>query len=356
MLLEKLLLRNKYTVALFSLLVISGTAMLSAGEVGGLSGAYLRPAVGAAALAMGGASSASPDYLACWWNPAMIAPSKEKKIELGTGTRSLGRTDLFGQFTFKVPPRLGMGFLVLYRGDPFLDNLYNDDYDDPQKLKRASYTTITSKIALSYNFSKKVYAGVNIGILYQRLPTAIDDNGDWIYSSSTGIGSIDAAVLYKINERLKLSVVARDFFSLMTWDIVSDYNNYQINDRPLPSLVLASSYEDSLFGKPFKWTVDLKGYMFDNEWNALDHQEAYLSTGVQLQNWDAFALRLGIGDIRINGQFMDDEYRDEFFCKIGAGISMDLSALVKGLQANYGVSTDKIWAGIDQQLDFSFRF
>ncbi len=353
--LEKSLLLNKITVPVIIFLFVVSTY---AGEIGGLSGAYLRPAVGATALAMGGANSADPAYLAPWWNPAVLANLREKKFSFGGGTRSMGRTDIFSEFEFRVPPRLGMGFFLLYRGDPFLNNLYNDDYDNPEKLKDAAYTTLTGKISVSYYLSRKLSAGANIGIHYQQLPTSTKDNGEWIYSKATGIGAFDIGVSYKHNDRLTLAFVARDLFALMNWEVDGYMGNTSINDRPIPSFTLASSFSDSLRHKPLIWTTDLKGYLTDGEWNQLSHPEAYLSTGLEWQNWKTFFLRAGVGDILINGNIIrnTDQYFSEFFCKISAGFSLEMTRFRKGMYLNYGVATDKTWAGLDQQLDITLSF
>jgi hypothetical protein len=39
-----------------------------------------------------------------------------------------------------------------------------------------------------------------------------------------------------------------------------------------------------------------------------------------------------------------------------AGFSYDCSKVKKGMWLNYGVATDKVWAGIDQQLDLTLAF
>jgi hypothetical protein len=358
MLLEKSLLQNKIIPALIINCLLAIYLPVFAGQVGGLSGAYLRPGVGASALAMGGASSAAPEYYGAWWNPAYNAFSKGKKFSLGAGTRSMGRTDLYSEFDLKVPPRLGIGFLVLYRGDPFLDNLYNDDYDNPQKLDDASYTTFTGKISLNYFISRKLSAGLNIGIHYQRLPTSIGDDAKWVYSSTTGIGAIDLAAAYKLGDKLTFGLVIRDMFALMTWELADESYSPTITDRPLPSFTIAGSFADSILQKPFRWNTDLKGYLLDGEWNQLERPEAYLSSGIELQNWKSFYLRLGLGDILLNGDiFKDsDSYFSEFFCKITGGFSVDFSNIRKGMVLNYGFATDKTWAGMDHQLDLTFSF
>lgn len=356
--LEKSLLQNNFFTVVIIIFTLVISTSLQAGQIGGLSGSYLRPGVGATALGMGEASSAAPQYFGAWWNPAYNAFSKGKNIALGAGTRSMGRTDLYTEFDLKVPPRLGIGALFLYRGDPFLNNLYDDDYDNPQKLPDASYTTFTGKISLNYFINRKLSAGVNIGINYQRLPTSIDDKGEWNYSSTTGIGSMDFGIAYKWNPKFTLGIVVRDMFSLMTWELKDEYYSPTIEDRPLPSFTLAGSFTDSLHQKPFKWNTDLKGYFVDGNWEKLERPEAYLSTGVEWQNWKTFSIRLGLGEILLNGDITKDseKYFSEFFCKFTGGFSINLSNLHDGLVLNYGFATDKTWAGLDHQLDLSLSF
>jgi hypothetical protein len=353
--LEKLSWQNKgVLVSLVIGAVLLFTTAGSAGQVGGLSGAYLRPPVGATALAMGGANTASPDFLASWWNPAVLANLREKHASAGIGFRSMGRSDAFGSFEFRVPPRLGVGVTVLYRGDPFINDLYDENEN---KLPGTSYTTFTGKIGLSYYVSRKLSAGASIGIHYQRLPINYDEK--WVHTSATSIGSFDFALSYKWNKNFTLGLVTRDFFSLMTWNFDYGYGSgTTIEDRPLPSITLASKYNAKLFKKPLIWTTDLKGYLFDGEFKKLDRPEAYLSTGAEWQNWKSFYLRAGLGEILINGDLQKDseEYLREFPFKFTAGLSVDLSKHVKGLFVNYGMATDKTGAGIDQQLDVTYRF
>ncbi|HEX2958715.1 MAG TPA: hypothetical protein VHO70_17905, partial [Chitinispirillaceae bacterium] len=84
---------------------------LEASQTGGLPGAYLLPSLGASALAMGGAYTATPESFTSWWNPGMLANVRGKRVSGGIGIRSLGRTDAYAAAEFRVPPRLGMGLL-----------------------------------------------------------------------------------------------------------------------------------------------------------------------------------------------------------------------------------------------------
>jgi hypothetical protein len=346
-------LRGASAVVLALLLFVNGA---KAAMVGGSPGAYLRPATGATALGLGNAWSASPEYLAPWWNPAVIAMRKKPVLSAGLGLRSMGRTDAFASFEFKVPPRVGVGLMVLYRGDPFLNDLY-DENENP--LEPAAYTTLTSKVAFSYYISKRLSAGGTIGFFFQKLPTNYNLDGSISYTTSTGIGSVSLAMAYKIANDWTVSAVVKDLGAAMTWNIESywDYSNI-VEDKPLPSFTLGSSRTGGLLKKPLIWTADLKGYFVDGNLDALDHPEGVFCSGWEWQYWDKVHLRAGVGDILLNGDLLHDRerYFSVFPCRITGGFSLDLKKVHQGFKLNYGISTDKTWAGIDQQLDLKIAF
>jgi len=353
--LVKLWLRNKTRVTGLCAAVLCLTAWSQASSsIGGLSGAYLRPSVGAAAMGLGSAFSAMPEYLAPWWNPAVIAIRKGNMASGGVGSRSMGRTDGYASMEFHIPPRAAMGLMVLYRGDPFLNNLY-DENEKP--LDKGAFTSFTGKIALSYLVNRKLSAGLNIGLSYEKLPTSSNSDGSLAYSSSSGIGSFDLAVAYKYSEKLSLSLVAANLGSSMKWDINSDWSPV-IEDKPVPSFTFGSRYEGSLAKRPLIWTMDLKAYIIDGDWNKIPNPQMVVYSGWEWQRWDSFYIRGGLGDLDINGTILRDaaEYFSDFPVRITAGFGLDLSRYKNGLRLNYGVSTDKLWAGIDQQLDVTLSF
>ena len=339
---------------LFGLVLVVCGAQAS--MVGGLSGAYLRGPVGAAPLALGNAYSASPDYLAPWWNPAVLANLREKKLAAGLGFRSLGRSDAYASFEFRVPPRVGMGLFFLYRGDPFLDDLYDEN---EQPISGAKYTTLTGKIGLSYYITRSLSIGASIGILYQSLPTGGYHGGDIIYSSSFDIGAIDLALVYKISDRWSVAALLRDVGAGMNWEInAGEYVNSTVEDRMLPYLILASTLKRELMQRPFIWNIDFRGYIFDGSWERLPRPEAVVNTGWEWRYWEKFYIRAGVADLLINGDLVNDRqtYVDDFSIRLTGGFSLDLEKVKHGLKLNYGISTDKVWAGVDQQLDILLSF
>ena len=195
--------------------------------------------------------------------------------------------------------------------------------------------------------------------MYQRLPSTFTESGIGYTSTTGGIGSFDFAATWIVNNRWQLATVLSNIGASMNWEInTGDFMNPTIEDHPLPSLTLASTYKGTFLGKPLLWSCDLKGYYFDGEWNALPHADLTINNGVEWCYWDIFSIRAGLGDFSVNSDIVNDmdQYKEDFSLRAGAGFSLDLTRIKKGLVFNYGVSTDKSWAGIDQQLDLSYTF
>jgi hypothetical protein len=347
-------------------------------QTGGQAGAYLRAPADAAAAAMGGAQSASPEYFSTWWNPAQLSLIDKRLFAFGAGLYSMGRTEAFTSLEFKLPPRVGIGLAALYRGDPFIDNLYNAS---EEKLNAGSFTTLTVKAALSYLITRRLSAGLSIGFFYQRLPTSYVLTS-LTYSDATAVGGFSLAVQYKLTDSLMLAFIVRDVNPLqlltgapasiaMEWQVSpsleQDFGSADasgfgspsvITDMIMPVFVLASAFHSRLQGKPLLWTCDVNGYIVDGTFTRLDHMEAQLFTGFEWQRWNTFCLRAGLGDILVNRDIVSDWgfYTRNFSFKLAAGFGWDLAALRKGLVLNYAVATDKVWAGIDQKLDIVYKF
>ena len=249
-----------------------------------------------------------------------------------------------------------MGFLFLYRGDPFINNLY-DENENP--LEPAAFTSLTAKIALSYLIQRKLSAGFTLSILYEQLPSGYV-NGNVNYISDYSIGSFDFALSYRPSERLSLCAVLKEANASIDWNFQYGTYGYDVphDDRMLPVCIFGSSYRTAVRGKPFIWNMDLRGYLFDGTWKKLERPQAALSSGCEWQYWKTVFLRLGIGDVPLNGDIGGDNqrYGREFSFRCTGGIAVDLSAVRSGLRCNYGVCTDKVWAGIDQQLDVTYTF
>ncbi len=341
------------------ILFMVGFGTVGAEGLGGLSGSHLRSAVGADVFARGGANAASPDYLCMWSNPATLVLMDQKTIVVGSGYRMLGRTEAFASYEFKVPPRVGLGFSLLYRGDPFLKDLYDADEN---KLEDGRFTTLAFKIGLSYLTGRKLTLGLNYNVHYLSMPTAGHDGTLQYSTGGTPVG-FDLAGSYRYNKRLSFGLVVKNLFSIMTLNAKrndEEDNGFQITleDRLTPSIVFGSELHGTLLDRPLKWNCDVEGYLIDGWMEALYHKQIVIDNGWEWQGWDGLYLRAGLGDVTFDTDFIDDSelFWDTFSWALTAGVFLDASSVVEGLHLNYAVATHKIWAGVEQQLDFVYSF
>jgi len=343
--------RTVLTLALLCLLCLPFT--LQAAGNGGSDGAYLRLPLGAAATGMGGAGTAmSATYYAAWWNPALPSTLREQRIAGGTGLRSLGRMDAYAAYDFRIPQRVGLGILALYRGDPSIGTLY--DLDE-RVLPKTSYTTMTIKTALSYLVTRRLSAGIAINILHQSLPT-YGETSVIEYASATSIGSCDVAVAYAASEKWRFAAVLKNLGAKMEWQM-GDFSPL-VEDQPVPTLVLGRSYATALAAKPLVWLLDVKAYALDGAGAPVDRAELVLCTGAEWRRWDNFYVRAGLGDLSFTSDLFRGvkNYAEDMGSQFTAGFSYRPSKKQNSLWINYSAATDKVWAGVDQQLDVCLGF
>jgi hypothetical protein len=337
-------------LAAFLWAAVAYSPCFGAGE-GGTSGAYLRLPVGAVATGLGGAGTAAPDFFAAWWDPAAPSLLRDRRIAGGTALRSLGRMDAFAAYDFRVPQRVGLGIVALYRGDPSLGKLY--DLDE-RLLPNASYTTMTIKTALSYLVTRKLSAGIAVNILYQSLPN-YGDASVIQYESVTNIGSIDIAAAYAVSDVWKIAAVLKNLGAKMEWQMGFAP---VVEDLPVPNLTLGSNYTSTLANKPLIWVLDAKAYALDGTMKQLDHAELDLCTGAEWRGWDNFRVRAGIGDVPLTSDIFRDaqSYGEGFGIQFTTGFSYKVTKKKGGMWINYAFATDKVWAGVDQMLDVTMAF
>jgi hypothetical protein len=364
--LEKLLLPNRRSLSIaLCLFFCSGAWFGGSAYIGGLPGAYLRSPAGAVMFAMGGAGSASAEQLCAGINPAMLARMKTRQLHLSGGLRSLGRSEGAASFENKISPRVGMGFFALYRGDAALDNLYNENEDS---LESGSYTTLTCKVGLSYLFTRKLSAGLALGYYYQRMPTSYNE-ATLRYSTASAIGGFDFAVRSQLTQKWAGAVIFQNIDLLrvlsgqsasieMNWEVGGESFNFAIAEKIAPGVVFASQLTSEIDHRPFLWACDLCTYAVDGDFTKLERMEARLNNGFEWRRWDAFFIRAGIGDFLLNRDLFSNskDFWDKTSPRITLGFGAGLSKIQKGLWVDYGVATDRVWAGVDQRVDFSYAF
>jgi hypothetical protein len=334
-------------------------AALFAASLGGATGAYLREPVGATAFTLGGARSASPTYLCSWWNPAALSALQHKNLALGVGYRPLGRAEGYLSFEFPIPPRVGMGLSVLYRGILLINDLV-DDQEYP--IEDCSYSTYSFKVGLSYLIRRNLQAGLNISIYHQSLPSDFNDDGGVTYSTVSEIGGIDCGVRFVPLKKLAYGFVLKNLLGSYDWAFKNKYGGLDamMNDTLPAVMTLGQEMTSAILGKPFIWTCDLSGYFFNGFFRPVSHIHLVVNNGFEWQRWEQFHIRAGIRDITFNRDFFThaSRYWDRFSAGVSIGFMVDLTDALRGkrVKFNYGLSTDKAGAGLDQQLDFIVAF
>jgi hypothetical protein len=346
-------------------LVITINNTAYAAHHAGLPDAIFRLPAGAWASGMGGAVAADPEYMLAWYNPSQLAQLRNSKASLGTGIRSLGRTEAWASYDFRVPPRVGMGVAFVYRGDPFLDNMYDGYYSggevvEERLLNPMAWSAVSLKVGAGYLVSRRFTVGSSVSINYQSLPTYIDLDGSIYNSSLTSIGAIDVAASYKMTPDLTLSASIKNLlFSRNSWDIYLGTGLSPIIDKIIPPvLTLASSHKLKLSERDFTWSANAAIYLMDGNGSYIGRPEMVAAVGASWRFVDDLVLKAGIADLELNGDIYRDfdAYRDGFSPRIAAGFSYHLTRIRHGMFFNYSITTDRIWAGGDQQIDVTVKF
>jgi len=349
--------RSKIISALTMVFAVSQAALASWNA--GLPGAVFRMPAGAWATGAGGAVSADPEFMLSWYNPSQLPFLRERRASMGAGIRSLGRTEGWASYDFRVPPRVGMGLSLVYRGDPFVNNLYDGYYQggevvEERALNGAAWTAASIKIGAGYLVSRKLSLGGSVAVNYQSLPTMLEASGDVSNTTVTSIGALDIAASYKMTQNLTLSASVRNLLSRNSWQMeTGDAFSAAVDETVPPVFVLASSHKTALLGRELIWGADAAIFLIDGEGKYLGHPEAALASGARWKFTDAITLMAGLADIELAG---GADYWDGFSPRFAAGFSYALPKWARGAVFNYALATDRVWAGVDQQFDITVSF
>jgi len=330
----------------------------------GLPGAVFRMPAGAWATGAGGAVSADPEFMLSWYNPSQLPLLRERRASMGAGIRSFGRSEGWASYDFRVPPRVGMGLSFVYRGDPFVDKLYDGYYQggevvEERALKGTAWTAASMKIGAGYLVSRKLSLGGSVAVNYQSLPTMPEAGGNVSNTTVTSIGAFDIATSYKMTQNLILSVSVRNLLSRNSWYMeTGDAFAAAVDETVPPIFVLASSYKTALLERELIWGADAMIYLIDGEGKYLGHQEMVIAAGARWKFTDMITLSTGLADIELSDGIIrkNSDYRDGFSPRASLGFSCALPKWARGAVFNYALTTDRVWAGVDQQFDITVSF
>jgi len=322
--------------------------------IGGYGGAYLREPVGATGYALGGAQTASPEYLYGWWNPASIITEKNKIFVCNLGYRPLGKTAGCIAYSIPVPPRVGFEISMLYRGIPVIKGLV-DEQEYP--IENCSFSTYSIRASIGYHIKRKLSIGINTSFYIQQLPVTYNETGGVSNSSSTSIG-LDLGLKYIVNKNLCYGLVIKNLLSNFKWEF-GDFSPMYEDTLPV-TVTLGQQLRTYLLGKPFIWSCDCIFYLFNSGFKPLENSHLLINNGVEWQRWNILSLRLGVSEIDINRDMIRNthQFRDYFSALLTFGVGLDLSSVMKNKKTrfNYAIGAEKNGAGIVQQLDFVMKF
>lgn len=242
--------------------------------------------VGASAMALGEAwTGEASDVWASWWNPAGLVQIKDERFALmHQKVMGIGISfDYFGYVKGKIDKSETYGI--------FISRL---DYG-----KDLEYNWFEDFIYLSYakKEDKKISYGGNLK--YLRVRTVAGKGSGY---------SLDAGILYKIDENLKAGLMLRDVFSQINYTTGTNENlpvglslgiSYRVD--PVSLFVLDFSGEkeiesdmDPTWGMHFgyeRWideTIALRGgYLYRNVGENTDYEKRFtVGIGLRLGPWD----------------------------------------------------------------------
>ncbi len=213
----------------------------------GREGPFTRMGIGSRAQAMGNAQVAlcEPTTVAAYWNPAMAVMIPGKQT-LSTSYRfmSLGRRQGHVSFQTLVPPRMALGFALLYHGDRDIP-IYNDD---GTKVYTGGFLSVAMHICLAYKVNRRFSLGINTTI-YSSSLTAGDNELD--QTSTYALPNLDLSAYYALRKDLSLGLNIKHLASAMKWEaplLGSDYKASIENTLPV-NIKAGIAYRRSLYGR-----------------------------------------------------------------------------------------------------------
>lgn len=182
-------------------------SFLSAEDIGGYAGSFLRMGTTARSMAVGGGLTGTIDNgFAAYHNPATLAFLEKRRISVFHHFLPLDRYLVSASFATSLPPSGGLGIGLVNAGV--------DDIDGRDQAGFHTETLSTSEYAVYFCFANKLFEGVSFGVNVKLLQQIIPLDGK---QTSKGIG-VDIGVMIRRFENLDLGVVIQDMNAAYTWN------------------------------------------------------------------------------------------------------------------------------------------
>ncbi len=256
------------------------------------AGEFLNIGVGSRALGMAGAYTAvADDITASYWNPAGLVDADGFQayfMHSKQFIKSVQHNYLGASHTLGEKSTIGVS-LLYFTVNSIADsrNARNtaDGKFDYSKISRFNVGDYTLLLTYSQWYSEKLSYGINVKTIYR----------DYHVESAFGLG-FDAALKYRLTERLVFGLALRDFTStMMAWSTGE-------KEFVTPSLRLGGSYlfDISSLNLSIQPAADVN-ILFENRRTASQYHlwgvsfDSFL--GMEVAYNDLLALRLGMDDL-----------------------------------------------------------
>lgn len=200
---------KKYLTAL--LIITAG--LLQARDNGGAAGAFLRYGLDARSEALGRSVTAdTKSSYNFYFNPASLAASRETTIMLNYRKLSLDRSFAYMGFSLPLKEKAVASIGWLYAG---VSDIEGRDFDGVQ-FDTYSFNENMFHLSFALQLRENVSAGINLKLLYTRLPEFGADSKDISTNSFLG----DFGVNWKVNqvEGLHLAAALKNLGGKYSWD------------------------------------------------------------------------------------------------------------------------------------------
>ncbi|MEE9168009.1 MAG: hypothetical protein V3U24_11195 [Candidatus Neomarinimicrobiota bacterium] len=190
-----------------SIIPVVFTTVISAADMGGYAGAFLRVGTTARSMALGGGLTAAVDNgFSAYHNPAAVAFLEKRRISVFHHFLPLDRYLVSASFATSLPPTGGLGIGLLNAGV--------DDIDGRDQAGHQTGTLSTSEYALYFSFSNRPFESLSVGVNVKLLQNIIPFEGK---QTSKGIG-VDVGIMIRQFEKFDLGIVIQDLNAAYTWN------------------------------------------------------------------------------------------------------------------------------------------